>query len=175
MKGHLPSCHQRYSSALVWKAALSVCILMTSYSASADDVSFTKPLDTLTSYRERPLFAPTRRADEHVVEQIETPQISDSPALNAVLLGLISNSDGTGLALLRIENQPDTLRVHIGESVLGWQLEKLDQHQAIFSNGTQSTVLEFPKAAMTPSAQDGNQTPEDAGSAPMIPDNIPNP
>lgn len=143
--------------------------------AQADEMSFTQPLETYRSYIERPLFSPQRKAAEDGPEIVESPQLNQVPPLNAILLGLISSEDGTGLALLRVEGEPNPVRVHVGESILGWQLEKLGDHQALFTFGEEKAVLEFPKATTDAPATTSDPAVDSTGNVPLMPDVMINP
>lgn len=153
-------------------------ISLWSVTGHADPVSFTKSLDEMTPIRERPLFAPSRRP-------VAAPVVSDTPEeapavaqLNAVLVGLISSTEGDGLALLKINGQNDVARLRIGETIEGWQLEKVESHGAVFVNGDQTTTLTFPESPVnsTEDASDGSDVPTDAPAPkPLLPQGIVNP
>lgn len=110
----------------------------------AETVLFTKPIEVLTQYRERPLFSPSRRPFPVSASVEENSAPVASQPLNAVLLGLVSSSDGNGVVVLRLDGQPDAQRVRIGESVNGWQLDRIESRNAIFSSEGQSITLTFP-------------------------------
>lgn len=155
-----------------------LAMMVWSVTAHADSVTFTKPLDELTAIRERPLFAPSRRpVAAPVVSEVPDESPRAAP-LNAVLVGLISSSDGDGLALLKINGQNDVARLRIGEIIEGWQLEKIESHGAMFVNGDQTTTLTFPESTTTTaeSASDGSEAlPEAPSPKPLLPQGIVNP
>jgi hypothetical protein len=132
---------------------------------------FTKPMDSLTQYRDRPLFSSSRRSVP-VVEPADenTAPIATQP-LNAVLLGLVSSSDGNGVVVLRVDGQAEAQRVRIGESVNGWQLDRIETRNAMFSSDGQTVTLTFPLNT------DENGTAIDGGvvDAPMNPVFLPTP
>ena len=157
-------------------SALVVGVSITS--AFADMVQFTKLLDQLSAYRERPLFSSTRRP----FDQPKTPELNTAPVavepLNAVLLGVISSADGGGLAILKIDGQAEVTRIHVGEAIQGWQLDRLEPHAAVFSNADQSLTLTFPQAGSNASPVAPNESqsvPENAPVAPLMPNGVLNP
>lgn len=118
-------------------------------SAVAADPMFTKPIDMLTAYRDRPLFAPNRRAETSAPAVESSQEPSAAQPLNAVLLGVLSANDGSGLAVLQLEGEDGAKKLRIGESINGWQLDRVESHAAVFSSGDQNVTLSFPAASMT--------------------------
>jgi len=170
------------ATGLVRKAMPHVGVMMAVFLDStplrADPLPFTQTLDMLTSYRERPLFAPSRRPVAPPVVEESMPEVVAAEPLKATLLGVISSSEGEGLALLKIESEPDVSRVRIGETIQGWQLESLQSHAATFSNAGQKITLAFPeaKADQGETVPDGSPpVPKEAGQSPLLPDAILNP
>lgn len=107
---------------------------------------FSKPIDLLTQYRDRPLFSPSRRPAQVTLPVEDAAAPRTAQPLNAILLGLVSSSDGNGVVLLRVDGKPDVQHVRIGDLVNGWQLDRVGTHHAIFSSDGESVTLTFPTA-----------------------------
>jgi hypothetical protein len=122
--------------------------------AAADDVppglSSENPLSaidpaSLTGFRERPLFSPSRtRPPDPVAEpdpQVEAPNEQTPPTLNIELLGVIGSPDGTSALILdRDDETRHTVRV--GETYQGWTVTEANGSQLVL--GKDDEVIRLP-------------------------------
>lgn len=98
------------------------------------------PLSSLTSTRDRPIFAPTRRPDR--VSSSPQPQqlLPNRPPLS--LVGAIA-TESEGVAIFLDETTKRIVRLRTGESHLGWTLQSVQGRGAILQRDRQSAVLEL--------------------------------
>ena len=104
----------------------------------------TIPLQSLTATRDRPIFVPSRRPPQRLVESFASPAaaaVADRPQL--VLIGAIADNGG-GLAIFRDELTHQIVRVRVGEVQSGWTLQSLRPREATLSRGPQVAVLSIP-------------------------------
>ena len=128
---------------------LGACLL-----AAAEDappgLSSENPLSTidpasLTGFRDRPLFSPSRtRPPDPVAEpvpQAEAPVEQTPTTLDIQLLGVIGSPDGTSALILdRDDETRHALRV--GEAYRGWTVTEVDGRQLVL--GKDGDVIRLP-------------------------------
>ena len=91
---------------------------------------------------QRPLFSPSRR--KAAVEPPPPPPVAQEPpkppAPPAVaLIGVIADPEGSQ-ALLR-SNGDKTLRVHVGDDVMGWRVGQIDARQLTLTLGDRAVSI----------------------------------
>jgi general secretion pathway protein N len=111
------------------------------------------PLSRLSATRERPLFAPTRRAPPPAVAAAPPPAAPppppappkpaepDRPQLS--LVGTVSGED-EGIAVVVDAATKAVLRLKTGESHKGWTLRAVLRREARFEKGREAAVLSLP-------------------------------
>lgn len=153
--------------------------MMWSAAGYADTVAFTKSLEEMTAIRERPLFSPSRRPVEVPAMPDVAEEVPMIAPLNAALIGVITSSEGDGLALIKMNGQNDVARLRIGETIEGWQLDKIESHAVTFTNGDQATTLTFPESKAEATGDgSGEQLPSSSdmpAPKPLLPQGIVNP
>lgn len=105
--------------------------------APADTSQFIAMLD-------RPLFTPTRRPPPP-----PPPPKSEAPVDNlstATISGLYSGN-GIGGVIISIAGKPR--RVQLNQSVEGWTLKSIQGRSVTFARGSESRVMQLPKATLT--------------------------
>lgn len=117
---------------------------------------------------EKPLFSPSRRPPviEAPKEVVVVPVDNFS---SAKLTGIFNSAGASGLIMTMAGKD---MRVQLRQSVDGWVLESLTDHQATFANSGQTRVLQLKRAdvsqaaAGTPNARSGGAAP---ASLPFVP------
>jgi general secretion pathway protein N len=100
--------------------------------------------DELSSTRERPLFAPTRRPPPKpvapVVSRVEPPAPPPPPP-SLVVLGIVSE-DGEGRAAVRAGDKGDkggkVVRVRAGDDLDGWKVGRVEPRKLVLTQGDRS-------------------------------------
>ena len=113
-------------------------------SAQSEQAAWLPTLDVLSSFRDRPLFSPSRRPPP----RLAPPAIVEEQAvvveeLQAVLTGIIMDETGNGFALVQDSNSGAHLRVAKDSLFNGWLLTSLTRHSAIFEHEGRSVELSF--------------------------------
>lgn len=135
--------HSRKNSLIVF-AVLFMVSMPTGSIAQDQNQSFTLPIESLSALTTRPLFSPSRQSAPITMPEAANTQNDDSPPLDGVLIGIATSDDGTGLALIRLNNAAEPMKVKLGEVVFGWQLSTIEDHKAIFVKNGQTISLTFP-------------------------------
>jgi hypothetical protein len=96
----------------------------------------------------RPLFNPTRRPAVPPPVEAPPPAVAAPPppvdiAQIVSLAGVAVSTER--IALLRRSSQPQLLRVHEGDLIETWTVERIAADGVLFSNGDLRTTLSFPK------------------------------
>ena len=117
------------------------------------------PLSRLSATRERPLFAPARRAPPPAVAATPPPAAPpppppappkpaepDRPQLS--LVGTVSGEDD-GIAVFVDSASKAVLRLKTGETHKGWTLRAVLRREARFEKGRETAVLSLPSPAVT--------------------------
>jgi len=111
------------------------------------------PLGRLTSSRERPLFAPTRRppapapvAMPAPVQVGPPPKPAEPEKPQLSLLGTIVGSETIGLFMDSASKS--VVRLKAGENHKGWTLRAVERHQVELARGLDSAVLDIPPPDM---------------------------
>jgi general secretion pathway protein N len=108
------------------------------------------PLENLSAFRERPLFAPSRRPLVKP-EPDTTAQASDgSQETNVELVGVISDETREGFALVRDGQTGEIKRVAKGTDFNGWILVSLSRHEAVFKRNDREIVLTMARQSTQP-------------------------
>jgi hypothetical protein len=113
---------------------------------------WTIPLSTLTATRERPLFAPTRRApapvvaNAPVVPQPPAPAVVEHPGL--ILVGTVTG-ETHGLAVFIEPTTHKTVRLLTGQDHNGWILQAVEAKSATLHKGNRTETLALPPPLAT--------------------------
>ena len=110
----------------------------------------------LESFRQRPLFAPTRRAAPDPIFSDEPIVAVDAPALNIRLLGMVQSLQGAVAMLVDLD---DGTRhsVREGETFRNWTVEGIEQTGLTLRQGSKSLALSLFKGARE--AADSQEAP----------------
>lgn len=99
-------------------------------------------LDRLSATRDRPLFAPSRRAPPPppppapVVARVEeAPPPAPPPSL--VLLGIITEGK-TARAMVRTDASNKVVRARLGDDIGGWKVTQIEPRRLVLSNDDRS-------------------------------------
>ena len=96
------------------------------------------PLDRLSTTRERPLFAPTRRPPPPppalVAQQVKAPP---APPPTLVLLGIVTEADGAR-AMVRTQASEKVIRARVGDDIAGWTVAQIEPRRVILAHDDRS-------------------------------------
>lgn len=76
----------------------------------------------------RPLFHMTRRPP------VEAAPVAPAPVVVTLSLTGIVNDENDKIALMRLSNQPDLLRLRVGQTVGNWQVEEITDTSVIVAS-----------------------------------------
>ena len=97
---------------------------------------FLPDLGSFSVISSRPLFRADRRPPEApVVETVTpvTPVTTDDRPPDFVIVGVVTGPDGRGAATVR--DGSETRRVYIGDSVQGWQIDRINPDGVVVVQG----------------------------------------
>lgn len=113
-------------------------------SAQSEQGAWLPTLDALSSFRDRPLFSPSRRPPSMQAPlAVPEEQAVVSDELLAILVGIISDEAGHGFALIQDSTSGEHLRVAKDSLFNGWLLTSLTRHSAIFEREGRTVELSF--------------------------------
>jgi hypothetical protein len=90
-------------------------------------------LDELAATRDRPLFSPKRRPTQILqqpVPVVSAPTIPPAPQVK--LLGVVLDGNKTHV-LVQIPPRPETIRLRIGDDVMGWKITRIEPQQVVIA------------------------------------------
>ena len=102
-------------------------------------------LEELNVTRERPLFAPSRRAPPVAAAPVarRAEPVSPLPPPSVVLFGIIADADGAR-AIIRAEPTGQVVRVRHGDDVGGWKVSKIEERELVLTlQGRSATFTLF--------------------------------
>jgi hypothetical protein len=88
--------------------------------------------------RERPLFWPSRRPVEVVVERPRSKKPKEQELKDVKLVGVFGTGNSVGIIAL-VEGRIE--RVRVGEEIDGWKLKTVNQNEAEFRAGSRKAKL----------------------------------
>lgn len=103
--------------------------------------------ETLSATRQRPLFAPNRKAPPD--ENTRTPTKAQQPPPDVSLTAII-HGPGVQMALLKRAKDPKPVTVTMGADVDGWSVSTIAPRHVILSTTGRSITLEFPRRGNPP-------------------------
>lgn len=110
---------------------------------SANEV-WVPSLNTLSGFRDRPLFSPSRKPTPVSVIPIAVDVVAAEPEeFSAILIGIISDQKGNGFALVQDRQSGEHVKVVTGALYHGWTLIVLTRHSAIFERDGRRVDLTF--------------------------------
>jgi len=136
----------RLGSAMVLVMTLNCHIA----SAQSQAVMWLPPLENLSAFRERPLFAPSRRPLPKPEPNIPAQAPDGSQEINAELVGVISDETRKGFALVRDGQTGEVKRVAKGTDFNGWTLMSLSRHEAVFKMDDRQIALTMARQRTLP-------------------------
>lgn len=102
------------------------------------------PMVSLPTTRDRPIFSSSRRPPALAAPQIPQVAPNNQPSLPALTLMATVAEGDEGIAVFRDETSKNVLRLHTGESHLGWTLSAVRPREATMLRGDLSAVLDIP-------------------------------
>lgn len=92
-----------------------------------------RPLESLSATRDRPLFAPSRRPPPapaaSVVRAVEATPI---PPPSVVLLGIVTEAD-EARAMVRTDASGKVVRARLGDEIGGWKVTQIEPRRLVLS------------------------------------------
>jgi len=126
------------------------------------------PLRELSTTRERPLFAPTRRPPPQAITQAPPPPAPPTVAAPAVppftLIGTLVNERG-GFALFLDPASRAVIRLRTGEAHAGWVLRSVSMRDAMLQQDRSTTVMTLPARETEGGATRAARAPRAGGNA----------
>jgi hypothetical protein len=98
-----------------------------------------RTLEILSATRERPLFAPSRRApppppSAPVVRPVEVAEV---PPPSVVLLGIVTEGS-EARAMVRTDGSDKVVRARLGDQIGGWKVTQIEPRRLVLSNDDRS-------------------------------------
>lgn len=131
------------------------------------------PLRELTATRERPLFAPSRRAPSRAVASAPPapppPKRAEPEKPQLALVGTIAGGRGNGIGIFLDAPSKSVFRLRTGEHHKGWTLRAVRPGEVTLERGRQKLTLVMPppEAGKTPAA---SPPPSSGNRATAMPD-----
>ncbi|HWM46428.1 MAG TPA: hypothetical protein VNR11_05880 [Xanthobacteraceae bacterium] len=133
------------------------------------------PLRSLTATRERPLFAPSRRAPARAVASAPPPvpkptvpkKAPEPEKLQISLVGTITGAEG--IAVFLDGSTKAILSLKTGDSHKGWTLRTVERGEVSLARGSQTKVLALPPPQTQAAAAPPLAAAPPVPSAPAIP------